>query len=181
MFKDPETQRFLDQINFTALGNLDSLGSQLLGDLVLPSEYAMGLQEVTVLTTPVPLPESLRTFVQEARQCYALRQPNAVYSLSRTILEAAVNDICVATGRMPARIVEEDLFFEERWFFRTRLQKVCASIKIQRIEDHYKILCGVVHGTATVSREQALAALTETVAHVHYLYLINQEPLKSRK
>src|ERR1035438_1843409 len=62
-------------------------------------DYALGLSRVNTLISPITIPPELRAFVEEARQCYALSQSNAVYSLSRTILEAAVNDLCVRTRR----------------------------------------------------------------------------------
>src|ERR1017187_5379525 len=93
-------------------------------------DYALGLSRVNTLISPIAIPPELRTFVEEARQCYALSQSNAVYSLSRTILEAAVNDLCVRTRRMPKYIVDEALFDDERYSFRNRLKLLADGPRV---------------------------------------------------
>jgi hypothetical protein len=172
--KDPSAVRILREIDLTDIENLDSLGKQLLYSWFSDRDYALGLSRVNALISPIAIPHELRDFVGEARQCYALSQSNAVYSLSRTILEAAVNNLCVRTRRMPKYILDEALFDDERYSFKNRLRLLADSPRVNRIYDHYRLLCRVVHGSVTVSSGEALTAVVETLGFVHHLYAVNQ-------
>jgi hypothetical protein len=176
--RSPEAQRVLAEIDLSDIEDLDATGSRLLFSWFAPQDYALGLSRVDALIAPVPMPETLRTFVQEARQCYAFQQVNAVYSLCRTILEAAVNDLCVRTGRMPKHIVDEGLFDDERYTFRNRLKLLSSGPRLNRIHEHYRLLCRVVHGSTTVTWGDALAALVDTLGFVHQLYAIYQHAIR---
>jgi hypothetical protein len=131
-------------------------------------DYALGLSRVNTLISPIAIPPELRTFVEEAPQCYALSQSNAVYSLSRTILEAAVNDLCVRTRRRA----------NKRCSFKKRLGHLADGPRVNLIYDHYSLLCRVVHGSVTVTCGEALAALLATLGFVHSLYADNQHRIQ---
>src|SRR5438046_335810 len=90
---DPAVQELLASIDRTGLLDLDRAGMDLLWGSISPEEYATRLAMVDVLIAPFRLPFELEQILREARECYAIGHDVAVQSLSRTILEAAVNDI----------------------------------------------------------------------------------------
>jgi len=168
-----EARRVLTDIDLSDIGDISAAGERLLYSWFTPQDYALGLSRVAALIAPVAIPQTLRSFVEEARQCYAFQHANAVDSLSRTILETAINDVCVRIGRMPRRVMQEDDFGE--WPFRRRLAMVAGGeTRLNRIHDHYKLLCRLVHGGTTVSSGEALTALAETLGFVHEVYAIHR-------
>src|SRR5687768_13231106 len=96
---DPEVKALVAEMDLTEMDDPDRIGSELLFSWISPAEYGAAIAAVSVLIAPFKVPQELQSFLREARQCYALGQYSAVQSLSRTILEAAVNDIAVRTGK----------------------------------------------------------------------------------
>ncbi|MCC6356191.1 MAG: hypothetical protein IT577_20080 [Verrucomicrobiae bacterium] len=171
---DPIVRQLLDQLDLTELENPDRIGSQLLFSWISPTEYAAGLAQVKSLLVPFTIPYPLHRFVDEARTCYALGQYAAVQSLSRTILEAAVNDIAVRTGKIPPEAVEKDMFKE--YPPRTRIRLVTTDA-FDAVYAHYRDLCSVVHGLSTTSTVGTLGAITKTLGFVQHLYEIHKADL----
>jgi hypothetical protein len=173
--KDPDARRLLADFEVDDIEDINEAGNRLLRSWLSPQDYVLALLRVNALISPVPVPETLRQFVEEARQCYAFDQPNAVYSLSRTILETAVNDICVRIGRMPKHVLQEDNFCE--WPFSRRLGLLSSGPCHTRAYDHYKLLCRLVHGGTTVTPGEALTALAETLGFVSQLYAVHRHAM----
>jgi hypothetical protein len=176
--KDPEARRLLADFELSDIEDIDKAGNRLLRSWLSPQDYVLALSQVDALISPVPVPETLRQFVDEARQCYALQQPNAVYCLSRTILETAVNDICVRIGRMQKHVLQEDDFRE--WPFSRRLGLLSSGGCFTRAYDHYHLLCRLVHGGTTVTSGDALTALAETLGYVSQLYAVHRHAMRDR-
>jgi hypothetical protein len=126
---------------------------------------------VDVLVAPFRLPLGLEQTLREARECYAIGHDVAVQSLSRTILEAAVNDIAVRTRRLPREAVEHDMFRE--YPPKTRIRLVSGD-QFEQIHQHYRELCRVVHCLTTQALEGSLGSLTKTIGYVQYLYETNK-------
>ncbi|MGO8929713.1 MAG: hypothetical protein ACLQU3_22835 [Limisphaerales bacterium] len=171
--KDPGTSRLLAEIELSEIEDMDQAGMRLLYSWLAPRDYALALSRVNALISPISVPETLRQVVEEARQCYAFQQPNAVYSLSRTILETAVNDICVRIGRMP----NHDL---RKWSFCCRLGFLLSGPRHTQALDHYHLLCRLVHGGTTVTSGDALTALAETLGYVSHLYAVHCHAMRGR-
>lgn len=152
---------------------------ELLWNWLSPRGYAVGLAQVSALIAPVNVPPLLKQFIEEARQCYALQQPNAVYSLSRTILETSINDICVRIGKIPRRVLDEDDFKD--YSFPYRLSLLASGSRFERIRDCYKLLCRTVHGTTAVTLNDALTALLEVLTYVSQLYLVHQHSFRKNR
>jgi len=174
---DPAVKQVLAGIDLTEIENFDKVGSELLYSWISPAEYGARFAEVSVLIAPFQIPFDLRCFLEEARQCYALGQFSAVQSLSRTILEAAVNDIAVRTGQMPSAAVEQDMFAEYPPKKRIRM---VAGKRFDQIYQHYRDLCKVVHGLSLSSTTGALGSLTKTIGFVQHLYEQHKDLIKSR-
>jgi hypothetical protein len=174
---DPAVRQVLSGIDLTEIEDFDKVGSELLYSWISPAEYGARYTEVSVLVSPFQIPFDLRCFLDEARQCYALGQFAAVQSLSRTILEAAVNDIAVRTGQMPKAALEQDMFTEYPPKKRIRL---VAGDRFDQIYQHYRDLCKVVHGLSTSATSGALGSLTKTIGFVQHLYEQHKATIKNR-
>jgi hypothetical protein len=131
---DPAVMEILIGIDLTDIENMDEIGSELLFSWISPSEYAVALAQVDILITSFQIPPNLKEFFNEARQCYALGQYSAVQSLSRTILEAAVNDIAVRTHKFPKEIIEQNT--SRKYPIWKRIKQVAANHN-DEIYKHY--------------------------------------------
>jgi len=175
---DPAVKKLLSSIDLGEdVDDPARLGQELLYSWFNPAEYAASLIEAKVLITPFHVPAELREFIEEARQCYALGQHAAVQSLSRTVLEAAVNDVGVRTGKLPREAVERDMFRE--YPPKKRIFSVGGDLAGQ-IYDHYTNLCRVVHGLSTSAKDGSLGSLTKTISFVQLLYERNKEEIRKR-
>jgi hypothetical protein len=172
---DPAVKQLLAETDLSEVDDPDKIGMELLWGSISPAEYATNLALVDVLVAPFNIPSDLHQFLDEARQCYAIGHSAAVQSLSRTILEAAVNDIAVRTGRMPHEAIEQDMFTEYPPKKRIRL---VSGEQFEPIYQHYRDLCKVVHGLSTRSVEGPLGALTKTIGYVQYLFDTNKTVIR---
>jgi hypothetical protein len=168
---DPTVKEPLAAIDLAELDDTDKVGMQLLWGKISPAEYVANLALVDVLIAPSDIPSNLRQFIGEARECYAIGHNAAVQSLSRTILEAAVNDIAVRTRRIPVEAIERDMFV--KYPPRERIRLVSGNY-YEQIYQHYRDLCKVVHGLTTTIVEGPLGSLTKTIGYVQHLYEINK-------
>ena len=169
---DPTVKQLLAETDLSEIDDLDKIGIELLWGSISPAEYASNLALVDVLVAPFQIPLDLRQLLDEARQCYAIGHYAAVQSLSRTILEAAVNDIAVRTCRMPREVVEQDMFTDYPPKKRIRL---VSGAQFELIYQHYRNLCKVVHGLSIRAVDGPLGSLTKTIGYVQHLYDVNKE------
>jgi len=145
------------------LDELDQLASDEFYSWFGPTEYIERLIEIGALILEIHIPRELRFIVQETRQCYAFEQHIAVYSLCRTLLESAMRDICLRTGdikknRNPrAHVLIKCLSKDD-----TALKK--------RIEDLYRRLSEIAHGSKLSDSNGVQAAFKETALMVQELY-----------
>lgn len=65
-----------------------------------PSIYFWNLLEIGVLIVDKKVHAKVEKFVDEARQCYAFERYNAVYSICRTMIEAALRDVGLRLGKI---------------------------------------------------------------------------------
>lgn len=173
--QDPLVKELLDSIDLTELADPDKVGMELLWGSISPAEYASNLAMIDILVSPFRLPANLQQFLEEARACYAIGHYAAVQSLSRTILEAAVNDVAVRTGKLPSHVIERDMF--RKYPPRDRIELVAGSSSKQ-IYDLYRSLCKVVHGLTVTSTEGALGSLTKTIGFVQHIYESNKDTMQ---
>jgi hypothetical protein len=175
---DPKVRKLLVGTDLGELKDPDKTGSELLFSWISPAEYASALAQVRILVTPFRIPLNLQSFIDEARQCYALEQYAAVQSLSRTVLEAAVNDIAVRIGKIPKKAIEDDMFQE--YPPKKRIRMVAGS-EFDTIYNHYRDLCTVIHGVSTSASTGPLESLTKTLGLVDYLYQSHKETMRTKE
>jgi hypothetical protein len=167
---DPGVTQILREIDLADCHDPYETGTALLYDLIRPEEYLAALGEI-ILIVPIGthIPEQLRSFFKEARQCYALGQFAAVQSLCRTILESTVNEIGILTGEWTRKQLHTTRF-RRSFVFKDRVNLVSGKEVSGKMNELYKDLCNVVHGAATSTTYGASGALTKTVGFVEYLY-----------
>lgn len=173
---DPAVKQLLAEIDLGDLDDPDKLGMQLLWGAISPAEYAANLALVNVLVAPLQIPVELQQFLTEARKCYALGYDVAVQSLCRTILEAAINDIAVNTGKVPKEAVEQNLY--RQYPLWKRCQHVAGDLYEQIYDDLYCSLCKVIHGRTTSGTYGTLGSLTKTIGFVQHLYELNKDSFR---
>jgi hypothetical protein len=170
---NPALKKLLPDIQVAHSRDPYTSGLELLFGIVRPEEYIANLAEIiVVLPAGTCLPVHLLTFIEEARQCYALGQFTAVQSLCRTILETTVNQIGVLNGewtnkQLPTRA------FSRAYPFRDRVNLVAGGAS-NDIYELYKDLCGVVHGGTISSKAGAPYALRRTVSYVEHLFALHK-------
>jgi hypothetical protein len=149
------------------------LGSDLLYSWISHYEYVRNIFKVNTLILRTKLPASLRQYVLEARNCFALEQNNAVISMCRTILEAAAKDLCEKKGFFEPH-GEKVIEINPKVF--NQLIGAISSGKLKRraVRIYYRDACPIVHGDRSVNGGQALRVLRETTDVVQELYSLHE-------
>jgi len=81
-------------------GELWDLGDEHFYSWFSHYEYVRAMFEIGALIIGISIPKEIDRYVSEVRRCYAFQQYHAVYSMCRTILEAAVRHKCQTQGRL---------------------------------------------------------------------------------
>jgi len=145
------------------------LGHQLLYSWISHYEYVRNIFKVNTVILTTTIPSTLRVFIDEARNCFAFQQYNAVISLCRTILEAAAKDLCERKGlfeKAGDKIVE----INPKIFNQLIKAVATGSLKRRTVKLYFRDACPVVHGDRLVDGDEALHVLRETTSVVQELY-----------
>ncbi len=142
-----------------------------------PYEYARRLIEIGVLISPLSIPQSVLSFVNEARQCYAFQRYNAVYSLCRTIIESSIRDIGIRIGKIDKSVKTYD--FYKDYPPRKLIHWTSYGILKEKLQDTYSELSTLIHGYKTIDGITAKKALQETLLLVQELYEKNAKKIKN--
>jgi hypothetical protein len=67
--QNPQARKVLEELDLTGIEDMTDQGDTLLYSWFCTRDYARGLSRVNALISPVELPGTLETFVEEARQC----------------------------------------------------------------------------------------------------------------
>lgn len=169
--RNPALRPFLPEVGVEEFGDSKREASNVFFDRYNPDEYFARLVEVNTLIVPSAVPRNLSRFLEEVRQCYALGLDVAVQSLCRTVLEVVVNDIAIRIGKLQPTQLKPGVKLPD---MRTRLRWI-AGENSERIYEHYKILCEVVHGRASKINCSARVSLAKTLALVATLYESNKD------
>lgn len=156
--------------------DFDEIGTNELYSWMSHIEYAEGLWRAGALVYGCEkLPKHLSKFIDEARQCFAFQQYNAVFALCRTIVEISVRDVAISRNILPSdydNIVH--LVSRGEKTLSKLITEVTMAPELSHLKDqlHNLRISGnsIVHGNASVSRDDALATLQRTLRSVHELY-----------
>ncbi|MGA2240317.1 MAG: hypothetical protein ABSH06_27135 [Thermodesulfobacteriota bacterium] len=149
---------------------VDELGQDLFYTWISHYEYIRNIFKLNTLILRTKIPEGLRGYIFEARDCFALQQYNAAVSMCRTILEGAVRDLCEKKGFLEPHgknlinINPKDVF--------NQLIKKVSSGKLKRraFKIYYGDACPIIHGDRSMNTDEALRVLRETMDVVQELY-----------
>lgn len=131
-------------------------------------EYIEGLYEIGSLIVAVSVPPTLVSYLDEARQCYAFQQYNAMNALCRTVLEIALKHYGERKGLLP-KVGDKVRDLDE--YRPTKLiQLVRDSALRSRTRDLYFKTSTVLHGNKLASAEEAKKTFKEMLGVIQDLY-----------
>ena len=130
-------------------------------------EYLQGLYEIGSLVVSYSVPDTLKSYVSEARYCYAFQQYNAVYGLCRIILEIAIRHRCERIGiiRRNEKIVDFDSHRPSKL-----INKATKGSLRERVKEIYSNTSSLLHGKKTVNAADAKKMFKDTLSTVQNLY-----------
>jgi hypothetical protein len=146
----------------------DKFINEYLFSWLRPSRYINDLCSIGSLIIGVSIPPHLSMYVEEARQCYALEQYQAVYSLCRTVIEVAVRDVGQRRGKLP-RDKGNVKYGEFTGFSEMRSKVVPARLRGE-VGDIYSKASRLIHGNKTIRKADAANLFRRTLLMVQELY-----------
>ena len=149
--------------------DIDDLTGKLLYSWFSDREYVLGLFRTGAIVIRCSVPYELKCLVEEAPQCFAFHQHQAVISLCRTILESAVTDIGVRIGAIPESALARHDFYRDYPPYK-RIDAVAGEPLRQQMHDFYDAASEVIHARKPTRTLSALEALKRTLSMVEKLY-----------
>lgn len=171
--------------------DFEELGRESLYSWLSHVEYAEGLYRAGALVVACgEVPKNLERFAEEARQSFAFQQYNAVCALCRTMFEIALRDIAISYDIIPRDTGKvTHLAARGRKPHGPDLNDMIQQITEHSDLRHLRTLLhgirqatnAVVHGSQSVSENEALRILKETLSGIHRLYEAHEKAQKHRK
>lgn len=158
-----------EKVSLEALdeSEIEQLGSDLFYSWYSHYEYIEALYDIGSLIVSITIPEALKTYVSEARSCFAFQQYNAVYGLCRTILESAIRHTCERKGYLKrgGNIVDIESYKPAEL-----INKAARGDLRDRVKDIYSKTSTLLHGRKTIKSEDAKKMFRDTLKAVQDLY-----------
>ena len=148
------------------------IGSDLFYSWISHYEYVRDIFKVNTLIFITKIPERLRQYIMEARDCFALQQHNAVVSMCRTILEAAAKDLCEKKGFFKPH--GKNVIEINPKVFNQLIKNISGGKLKRRAQTLYYHACSVIHGDLSMNADEALRVLRETMDVVQELYFSHE-------
>ena len=154
------------------IDDTDDIVSNLFYSWFCGADYVNRLLEVGLLIVPVEIPQTLRNFLESAVKSYIFHIDNAVISLCRTVIEAALKDICVQKSLVEFKTDQH----KDKGSKFNNMLKLCTKGNedlhkgLKNIyEDELSI---VVHGNS-IAEGDSLKILHQTFDLIRELYISN--------
>ena len=147
---------------------IEELGSDLFYSWYSHYEYIEALFDIGSLIVGISIPNSLTSYVSEARSCYAFQQYNAVYGLCRTILETAVRHTCERKGlikKSGGKVIDFESYKPSEL-----INKASTGKLREKLKNIYSNTSTMLHGRRTINSEDAKAMFRNTLEAVQDLY-----------
>jgi hypothetical protein len=130
-------------------------------------EYVRNLFEINSLLLTRRVPRNMEIYISEARYCFAFEQYNAVYSLSRTIVEFTLKYLYCIKNKESLEIIAK-----QKFKIGNLRDDLCdndedLNNEIKRIYDYESDL---IHGKKVVSRLEAKKIFHDTLDVIQKLY-----------
>ena len=149
------------------------IGFDLFYSWISHYEYVRDIFKVNTLILRTKIPEGLRQYILEARDCFALQQYNAVVSMCRTILEAAAKDLCEKKGFFKPH--GKNVIEINPKVFNQLIKEVSGGkLKKRAFKIYYRDACPVVHGDHSMNADETLRVLRETMDVAQELYFSHE-------
>jgi len=148
------------------------LGLNLFYSRISHYEYVRDLFKINTIILKSSVPEALKGYLHEVRDCFPLQQYNATISLCRTIIEAVAKDLCEKLGFF-TRYGEKVIVINSKVFNQLINAVSKGKLKRRAVQIYYCDACPVVHGDRVVNKQEALKVLRETFEIVQSLYSSN--------
>jgi hypothetical protein len=151
---------------------IEELGSAHFYSWFSHHEYIRNLYGLGTLIVTASIPDRVQVYLEEVRRCFAFQQFHAVLALCRAFIEAVARDICEQRGLIGARggaVID----ITERKFNPLISAITDAALRKRANSLYYGLASPVVHGTRSVSRNDAREAIKETLSLVEDLYRRN--------
>ena len=132
-----------------------------------PYTYLNGLYDIGALIVDTSVPPLLVEFLREARDCYALEQNNAVFSLCRTVIEIAAKNRYERLGLGKRDLVNSP--DQDRNYGRYYIDQSTSGELRTRAQNEYIAACEIVHGERMVGKDEAREMLKRTLSLVQDL------------
>ncbi|GBE14633.1 hypothetical protein BMS3Abin14_00679 [bacterium BMS3Abin14] len=156
--------------------DIENLASDLFYSWFSHYEYIQGIYEIGALTISCSkIPENLSKFVNEARDCYAFQQFNAVFSLCRTILEISIKDVATTRKILPADNRDISYLTSRSPELYDLINQLCDRYTIFKtlrgqLHEIRRKTNSLIHGSRSVKKQEASEMLKKTLLAVHRLY-----------
>lgn len=134
-------------------------------------EYVMGLAELRPLVVRTSVSDIVSALVNQVRECYVFQIYDATYAMCRTVIEAAIRDICIRKDLFPN--LGENVILLEKYRWSDLRAKVSPGELEQDLKKLYGRLSEVVHSRRSVSKREALKGLEDTLQVIERLYEAN--------
>jgi hypothetical protein len=131
-------------------------------------EYLRGLYEIGTLAVGYSVPDTLKKYVSEARECFAFQQYNAVYGLCRTIIEIAIRHRC--ERKKIIRISKDEVIDLDSYRPGELINKSTSGPLRERVRNIYSDTSSLLHGRKTVKAADAKEMFKKTLKAVQDLY-----------
>ena len=155
---------------------LEEIGEDEFYSWMNPTQYAKGLFKAGALITNCgSIPNNLVIFLDEARQCFAFKQYNAVCALCRAMLDISIKDIATICGilqRDDHNVVQIARHNHEN--LKDLINAVTHSQRLAHLRTalhEIRISTNpVVHGGRVADEERAISTLKGSLHAIHQLY-----------
>ena len=134
-------------------------------------EYVVGLAELRPLIVCTFVSDIVNALVNQVRDCYAFQIYDATYAMCRTVIEAAIRDICIRKNLFPN--LGENVVLLEKYRWSDLRAKVSRGALEQDLKKLYGRLSEVVHSRRSVSKREAFKGLEDTLQVIERLYEAN--------
>jgi hypothetical protein len=130
-----------------------------------------------VLILPVTPPKTIPSIINEIQVCYSFGQMTAIHGLCRALIETALTDVCLRSGKLTPKQIADNYFFKDfppsrriNWTLHGESRSEAFAL--------YTATSRVIHGASEA--EDTASIVRRSVALVEKLYSGHAPAMRSR-